>query len=129
MNPTNQLPTLALLLVLITTVQISTPHRISSLLLIRNTSLSPRDTPAYSSARQLQPSPWSWSHLYFSLYEGDGSAAFDRSFRDALQNLDPESLSKINLKVAINILPYHITSEKITIAVRYVQEKQAVSRP
>jgi hypothetical protein len=44
--------------------------------------------------------------------------------RDALQSLDPESLSKINLKVAINILPYHITSEKIAIAVRYVQEKQ-----
>jgi DNA topoisomerase VI subunit B len=44
--------------------------------------------------------------------------------REFMGGLDAESLSKISLKVAINILPYHLTSEKLAIAVRYVQEQR-----
>jgi DNA topoisomerase VI subunit B len=41
-----------------------------------------------------------------------------------MQGLDAQSLSKISLKVAINALPYHITSQKLLTAVRYVHEQQ-----
>ena len=41
-----------------------------------------------------------------------------------MDGLDADTLSKISLKVAINILPYHLTSEKLAIAVRYVQEQR-----
>lgn len=37
--------------------------------------------------------------------------------------LDQETLSKLNWKFAINVLPYHITSDKLAMAVRFVYDR------
>lgn len=37
-----------------------------------------------------------------------------------MKGLDQGTLSQINFKYAINVLPYHLTSFKLAIAVRYV---------
>jgi hypothetical protein len=62
--------------------------------------------------------------MYFILYLGDGSAEFDHTIQDFVKGLDQATLSQINFKFALNVLPYHITSFKLAIAVRYVHAQQ-----
>jgi hypothetical protein len=62
--------------------------------------------------------------MYTPSYTGDGTADFDQTLRQTISKLTPDQLSKITFKYAINALPYHIASFKLSQAVKYTNDQK-----